>query len=181
MDPTTNLVDIACDSLSLWSAGAQTNIKEIFVDKTALVVPSLGEDDKLEYTSPTDEQVPALASFLEFLDAQIPKRKTGGGLWSSGDTWTVKRTAPVKNVYRRATVVTPDNPVLVPRTVNNLSTYVTRKNLIQEPDNPVLVPRIVKHLSTRRSTNLELFAPVMVQRIIKNIRPTRVVYVVTSP
>ena len=80
---TTNLSEVNADFLRLWQPAARNHedVREIFVDKGAIIEPTVVEtpiggtgevDTSLEYPGATNEQVPALQGLLDYLGQQYP-------------------------------------------------------------------------------------------------------------
>jgi hypothetical protein len=78
-DVATNLAEAAADRVTLWSAERleHTDIRELFVASEAVTRPArvavqVGEetDELLVYDQPTNDQVPALADVLEYIEQE---------------------------------------------------------------------------------------------------------------
>jgi hypothetical protein len=76
----TNLAEVSADFVSLWSAEQQrhTDIRELFVSSEAVtraerVQVQVGEetDELLVYEAPSNDQVPALADILQFIEQRL--------------------------------------------------------------------------------------------------------------
>ena len=95
-DVATNLAEVAADRVTLWSAErlAHTDIRELFVaseqvTRPARVAVQVGEetDQILVYDQPSNEQVPALADLLEYIEQE----RLGAGT-TVNKFYTVNRT-----------------------------------------------------------------------------------------
>jgi hypothetical protein len=78
-DAATNLSEIAADRVTLWSAGRleHSDIRELFVASEAVTRPAsvlqqVGEetDQILVYEQPTNDQVPALADLVAYIEQE---------------------------------------------------------------------------------------------------------------
>jgi len=78
-EAATNLAEIGADRVTLWSAERleHTDIRELFVDTGAVTRPArvsqqVGEetDELLVYEAPSNEQIPALADLLAYIEQE---------------------------------------------------------------------------------------------------------------
>jgi hypothetical protein len=78
-DVATNLSEVAADRVTLWSAARleHTDIRELFVASEAVTRPArvllqVGEetDQLLVYDQPTNDQVPALADLVAYIEQE---------------------------------------------------------------------------------------------------------------
>ncbi len=165
MEPsaTTNLSQVTADFVSLWDgeALAHREVRELFVSKGSVVAPDLVEvsvgqetDTELVYPAPTDEQVPGLKGLLAYIDA----RGTGGVIQK---TYNLKRKhftlneGPVQQVQHHKERHTHRHETMC---VVDQHTY----------------QKVFKKTST---VLLEVFAPVMLVRQVRNMRVTRPTYI----
>ena len=83
VDPsvTTNLSEINADYVRLFdiSTRAHRDVRDLFVAKASVTEPATVEipvgdevDTELQYQNPTNDQVPALAGLLSYIDQQYP-------------------------------------------------------------------------------------------------------------
>jgi hypothetical protein len=95
-DVATNLAEVAADRVTLWSAERleHTDIRELFVGservtRPARILQQVGEetDEILVYEAPTNDQVPALADLV----AYIEQERLGAGT-TVNKYYTVNRT-----------------------------------------------------------------------------------------
>ena len=134
---TTNLSEINADYLRLWQPSARNHVdvRDIFVDKGAIVAPASVEtpvgngetETTLEYDAPSNEQLPGLKGLLDYLEQQYPcsavnkyytiNRKQQAQFL--GDTWVTQRKI-TQNVRRLSVSVEQYAPVLIQRQVRNV-------------------------------------------------------------
>ena len=78
---TSNLSEVHADFVRLFNTSARRHedIRDMFVHKSEVTVPETVEvpvgdevDTSLQYTNPTNNQVPALQGLLSYLDQQYP-------------------------------------------------------------------------------------------------------------
>ena len=163
---TTNLSEVTADFVRLWDGATlqHKDVRELFVHKSSVVSPELVElqvgqetDTELVYPAPTNEQVPGLRGLLEYIDA----RGTGGVV---NKHYSLKRKhftlqeGPVQQVQQH-------------RTLN------THRHEQVQHENYHSYQKIVKKTST---VLLEVFAPVMLVRQVRNTRVTRPIYIFAS-
>ncbi len=163
---TTNLSEITADFVRLWDGAAlqHKDVRELFVQQASVVSPQAVEvqvgqetDTELIYPAPTNEQVPGLKGLLEYIDA----RGTGGVV---NKHYSLKRKhftlqeGPVQQVQQHRTLHTHRH-----EQVQNESYHSYQK--------------IVKKTSV---VLLEVFAPVMLVRQVRNTRVTRPIYIFAS-
>jgi hypothetical protein len=161
---TTNLSEVTADFVRLWDGGAHREVREMFVNKQAVVSPQAVEvqvgqevDTELLYPEPTDEQVPGLRGLLEYIDA----RGTGGVV---NKHYSLKRKhftlneGPVQQVQQHKTLHTHKHEQLCTIEHHSYQKTVKRTNLVI----------------------LEVFAPVLLVKQVRNVRVTRPIYIFAS-
>ena len=135
---TTNLSEVKADYLRPWQPAARNHedIREIFVDKAAIIEPTVVEtpiggtgevDTSLEYPGATNDQVPALRGLLDYVAEQYPPAPVNKYFTINrkqqaqflGDTWVLQRKV-VQNVRRLRVSVEQYAPVLIQRQVRNV-------------------------------------------------------------
>ena len=162
---TTNLSEVTADFVRLWdgAALAHREVREIFLNKQAVVAPQAVEvqvgqevDTELLYPEPTDEQVPSLKGLLQYIDTR------GGG--AINKTYHMKRQhftlneGPVQQVQQYKTHHTHRHEQLCTIDHHSYRKTVKRTSLVL----------------------LEVFAPVMLVKQIRNVRVTRPIYIFAS-
>ena len=84
MEPTTNLLDVAADRLSIWNTetSSHEDVREVFVNNSRIKIPTralqqVGDETDviLVYDEPSNEEVPALSDLI----AYIEQEKLGAG------------------------------------------------------------------------------------------------------
>ena len=160
---TTNLSEATADFVRLWdgAALAHREVREIFLNKQAVVSPQtvqVGQevDTELLYPEPTDEQVPSLKGLLQYIDTR------GGG--SISKTYHMKRQhftlneGPVQQVQQHKTRNTHRHEQISVTDHHSYNKTVKRTSIVL----------------------LEVFAPVMLVKQIRNVRVTRPMYIFAS-
>ncbi len=162
MEATTNLSEVTADFVKLWDGGAHREVREIFLNKRAVVSPQAVEvqvgqetDTELIYPEPTDEQVPSLKGLLQYIDTR------GGGAISK--TYHMKR--------QHFTL----NEGTVQQVQQHKTHHTHRHEQISVTDHHSY-NKTVKRTSI---VLLEVFAPVMLVKQIRNVRVSRPVYIFT--
>jgi hypothetical protein len=185
---TTNLSEITADFVRLWDGEAlqHKDVRELFVHKSSVVSPELVElqvgqevDMELVYPAATDEQVPGLKGLLEYIDA----RGTGGVV---NKHYNLKRKhfhlqeGPVQQVQQHREQHTHKHEQLCVveqhTQQKHTSHHHTHKHQLHTESHHSY-QKIVKKTSL---TILEVFAPVMLVRQVRNIRVTRPTYIFAS-
>jgi hypothetical protein len=164
---TTNLSEVTADFVRLWDGGAHREVREMFVNKQAVVAPQAVEvqvgqetDTELVYPTPTDEQIPGLKGLLAYIDG----RGTGGPVTKN---YTVKRKhytvneGAVQQVQQHKTLHTHTHEQLC--TIEHHSYQKT-----------------IKTVKRTNLTVLEVFAPVLLVKQVRNVRVTRPIYIFAS-
>ena len=161
---TTNLSEVTADFVRLWDGGAHREVREMFVNKQAVVSQQAVEvqvgqevDTELLYPEPTDEQVPGLRGLLEYIDA----RGTGGVV---NKHYSLKR----KHFTLQEGAV---QQVQQHRTLN------THRHEQVQHESYHSYQKLVKKTSV---VLLEVFAPVLLVRQVRNTRVTRPIYIFAS-
>ncbi len=160
---TTNLSEVTCDFVKLWDGGAHREVRELFLNKQAVTAPQVVEvqvgqevDTELLYPEPSNEQVPALKGLLQYIDSR------GGGVINK--TYHMKRQhftlneGPVQQVQQHKTHHTHRHEQLCTIDHHSYRKTVKRTSLVL----------------------LEVFAPVMLVKQIRNVRVTRPIYIFAS-
>ena len=163
---TTNLSEVTADFVKLWDGAASQHkdVRDMFIHKASVVAPGLVEfqvgqevDTELVYPTPTNEQVLGLKGLLEYIDAR-------GGAGVVNRHYSTKRKhftlqeGPVQQVQQHRTLHTHRH-----EQINSESYHSYQK--------------IVKKTSV---VLLEVFAPVMLVRKVRNTRVTRPIYIFAS-
>ncbi len=166
MEATTNLSEITADFVRLWDGAAlqHKDVRELFVNKASVVAPELVElqvgqetDTELIYPAPTNEQVPGLRGLLEYIDA----RGTGGVV---NKHYSLKRKhfhlqeGPVQQVQQHRVQNTHRHEQVNSESHHSYQKIVNKKSTVL----------------------LEVFAPVMLVRQVRNTRVTRPIYIFAS-
>jgi hypothetical protein len=182
---TTNLSELNGDFVRLWDPAAlrHRDVRELFVSQASVVAPEAVEiqigdevDTELVYPAPTDGQVPGLKGLLAYIDG----RGTGGTVNKFFRTtrrhFTLQE-GPVQQVQRRVTVNRHTHEV-------NTSehTHTTLKKEHHQHTHRHTVNTSEHHSFSKRvcrvnRINLEVFAPVVVLKHIRNVRITRPTYI----
>jgi hypothetical protein len=163
---TTNLSEITADFVRLWDGEAlrHKDVRELFVHKQSVVAPDLVElqvgqetDTELIYPAPTNEQVPGLKGLLEYIDA----RGMGGVV---NKHYNLKRKhftlqeGPVQQVQQHRTLHTHRHEQLHSESHHSYQKIVKKTSVVL----------------------LEVFAPVMLVKQVRNLRVTRPIYIFAS-
>jgi hypothetical protein len=182
---TTNLSEVTADFVRLWDGAAlqHKDVRELFLHKQSVVAPESVElqvgqetDTELVYPAPTNEQVPGLRGLLEYIDA----RGTGGvvnkhvSLKRKHFTLNEGSVHQVQQQVTRATHKHEQLCVVEHHTQQKHSSHHHTHKHQLNTESHHSYQKIVK------KTNLiilEVFAPVMLVRQIRNTRVTRPTYI----
>ena len=189
---TTNLSEVNADYLRLWQPAARNHvdIREIFVDKGAIVEPVVVEtpiggtgevDTTLVYPNATNDQVPALKGLLDFMAEQYPplpcnkyvtiNRKQEAQF--QGDTWVLQRKMS-RNVRNLKVSVEQYAPVMIQR---QASRNVRNVKVSVEQYAPVMIQRQASRNVRNFRVSVEQYAPTLIQRQVRNVKVVRPIYV----
>jgi hypothetical protein len=193
---TTNLSEITADFVRLWDGAnlRHKDVRELFVLQASVVAPESVElqvgqetDTELVYPAPTNEQVPGLKGLLEYIDA----RGTGGVInkhYSTMRKHFTLQEGPLQQVQQHRH-----------HTHQHYSTKRKHFTLQEGPLQQVQQHRHHTHRHEHRSIEsyhsyqkyqkivrrtslvlLEVFAPVMVVKQVRNTKVTRPIYIFAS-
>jgi hypothetical protein len=185
---TTNLSEVTADFVRLWDSSAlqHKDVRELFVHKSSVVSPDLVElqvgqetDTELIYPAPTNEQVPGLKGLLEYIDA----RGTGGVV---NRHVSLKRKhfhlqeGPVQQVQQHREHHTHKHEQLC---VVEQHTHLKRSSQHHTHRHQLNTESHHSYQKIGKKTNLtilEVFAPVMLVKQVRNLRVTRPIYIFAS-
>lgn len=162
-NPLTNLSEVNADFVRLFDRTEKKHrdIKDIFVDKQAITEASIvdipiGPDEvetQLEYIDPTNDQVPALASLLEYIQQVYPS-------------------APIHkyfNINRRHLTIR-DGDVHLNKTTR--VARIARRSTVQRDDHHVYL-KTVKQQNRHQHVTIDVFSPHYYQKYVKHVKVVR--------